>query len=101
MGVAFDRDGRVNQADEDLIGENMLKKRTSENLLTAKQVSDFLNIHPQTLQRWCKEGKIQSLRASPRGRLWFMGEDVLRYLDELNGPGKRLPIHIRNITLQD
>jgi excisionase family DNA binding protein len=73
----------------------MVNEQLSKNLLTLKQVSHFLNIHPKTLQLWCKQGRIHSLRVSPRGSLYFRKEDVQGYLDELNGPGKRLPINIQ------
>jgi excisionase family DNA binding protein len=63
----------------------MVIGQVSNNLLTIKQVSELLNIHPNTLRRWCEEGRIPVLRVTTRGDRRFRREDVQRYLDELNG----------------
>jgi excisionase family DNA binding protein len=63
----------------------MVVGQLSENLLTVKQVSELLNIHPNTLRRWCEEGRIPVVRITARGDRRFRREDVQSYLDELNG----------------
>jgi excisionase family DNA binding protein len=62
----------------------MVTNQAANNLLTVKQVSDLLNIHPNTLRRWSAEGRIPMVRVSNRGDRRFRKEDVQRYLDELN-----------------
>jgi excisionase family DNA binding protein len=64
----------------------MVIGQVSNNLLTIKQVSELLNIHPNTLRRWCEEGRIPVLRVTTRGDRRFRREDVQRYLDDLNDP---------------
>lgn len=34
--------------------------------LTIKEASDFMNVHPNTLRNWEKEGKIFAVRIGPR-----------------------------------
>jgi excisionase family DNA binding protein len=63
----------------------MVTSQVPNNLLTLKQVSELLNIHSNTLRRWCEEGRIPVLRITTRGDRRFRREDVQRYLDELNG----------------
>lgn len=63
----------------------MVTNHAANNLLTVKQVSDLLNIHPNTLRRWSAEGRIPVVRFSNRRDRRFRKEDVQRYLDGLNG----------------
>jgi excisionase family DNA binding protein len=73
----------------------MVASQVANNLLTVKQVSELLNIHPNTLRRWSEEGRIPVVRVSNRGDRRFRKEDVQRYLDELNGHGKQPPVNIK------
>jgi excisionase family DNA binding protein len=63
----------------------MVISQLSSNLLTIKQVSALLNIHPNTLRRWCEEGRIPVVRVTSRGDRRFRLEDVQIYLEQLNG----------------
>ncbi len=65
----------------------MVTGQLPNNLLTIKQVSELLNIHPNTLRRWCEEGKIPVVRVTTRGDRRFRKEDIQHYLDSLNGAG--------------
>jgi excisionase family DNA binding protein len=69
----------------------MITSQASDNLLTIKQVSSLLSIHPNTLRRWCDEGKIPSLRITTRGDRRFRREDIQRYLDDLNRASHQPP----------
>jgi len=55
-----------------------------EGMLTVKQVAKLLNVHPNTLRRWSKEGRIPSYRISSRGDRRFKQEEIARFLAELN-----------------
>jgi excisionase family DNA binding protein len=68
--------------------------QSPNNLLTIKQVSDLLNIHSNTLRRWCEEGKIPAVRISARGDRRFRREDIQRYLDKLNRAGQQPTVGI-------
>ena len=35
--------------------------------LTIKQASEFLNVHPNTLRNWDKQGRLKSVRIGARG----------------------------------
>ncbi len=72
----------------------MVTGQLQNNLLTIKQVSALLNIHPNTLRRWCEEGRIPVLRVSARGDRRFRREDIQRYVDSLNNGGKNPPLQI-------
>jgi excisionase family DNA binding protein len=71
----------------------MAKGQLPENLLTLQQVSELLNVHPNTLRRWCNQGKIPVLRLSVRGDRRFKREDIQLYLDRLSNdfPGNVRP----------
>jgi excisionase family DNA binding protein len=71
----------------------MVTSQVANNLLTVKQVSELLHIHPNTLRRWSEEGRIPALRITTRGDRRFRKDDVQRYLDELNG-GNQPPVNI-------
>jgi putative resolvase len=55
-----------------------------DGMLTVKQVAKLLNVHPNTLRRWTKDGRIPSYRISPRGDRRFKQEEIARFLAELN-----------------
>ncbi len=40
-----------------------------EDVLTAEEAARYLKVHPKTIQRWCREGRIPAIRAGNRYRL--------------------------------
>ncbi len=55
---------------------------SKKSLLTTREVARIFEVHPSTIRRWCKQGKIKSSRTGPRGRRMFKREDVaVAYLD--------------------
>jgi putative resolvase len=54
-------------------------------MLPVSEVARLLHIHPNTLRRWSKEGKIRAYRINRRGDRRFKREEVARFLTELNG----------------
>jgi excisionase family DNA binding protein len=62
----------------------MYEGEITGTLLTLEEVSRLLHIHPNTLRRWCQEGRIPAVRVSPRGDRRFRKEDIQAYLDKLN-----------------
>ena len=49
-------------------------------LLTVGQVSNMLNVHPNTVRRWERQGLLDSYRIGPRGDRRFRHDDVERFL---------------------
>jgi len=40
-----------------------------DDVVTAEEAARYLKVHPKTIQRWCREGKIPAMRAGNRYRL--------------------------------
>jgi excisionase family DNA binding protein len=57
-----------------------LKKRKEKNdkkrLLTTGDVARIYGVHPNTIRRWCTQGKIKPYRIDPDGRRLFRREDM-------------------------
>ena len=64
--------------------------QSSPNLLTRKQVSDKLGLHPDTLRRWTRSGKLRGLAFSPQ-TIRYKIEDVERLLSEAEQSGSAKP----------
>jgi len=58
----------------------MVRKTSGDNassrMLTVKEASRILNIHPNTVRRWSEEGLIKAYRIGPRGDRRFKPEDI-------------------------
>ncbi len=48
----------------------------NENLLTISQASKILNVHPDTLRRWEKSGRIESIRIGSRKDRRYRAKDI-------------------------
>ena len=58
--------------------ENKLPKK----LLTVREVAFILNVHPNTVRRWEKEGLLKSYSIGPRHSLRFRQEDIIDFLEK-------------------
>jgi len=58
-----------------------------DNMLTMGEVSRLLCVHPNTLRRWCDQGRIRAYRITPRGDRRFKREDIACFLDKLHTYG--------------
>jgi len=54
-----------------------------DDMLTVREVSKLLFIHPNTLRRWADKGIIKSYRITPRGDRRFVSRDIYQYLAEM------------------
>jgi excisionase family DNA binding protein len=45
-------------------------------LLDREEAAAFLGIHPQTLHRWVRAGKVPFIQATPRSKLQFRRSDL-------------------------
>jgi excisionase family DNA binding protein len=57
-----------------------------DNMLTMREVSKLLRIHPNTLRRWCDRGRIRTYRIIPRGDRRFRREDIAHFLEKMSTP---------------
>ena len=53
-----------------------------DSMLTVNEVSRILHVHPNTLRRWTKNGRIRAYRIAPRGDRRFKREEITRFLAE-------------------
>lgn len=59
-----------------------------EQLLTVEDVADRLQVHPETIRRWLREGRLQGYRISRRGGWRIRPESVEAMLMEMQSEGK-------------
>ncbi len=52
-----------------------------QRLLTLKEVSDMLRVHPNSIRRWSDAGLLPALRIGERGDRRFRLRDVERFLE--------------------
>jgi len=52
----------------------------SIKLLTVQEVSELLNVHPNTVRQWSDQGLLKSYRIGPRGDRRFRQEDVSNFI---------------------
>ena len=67
----------------------MRQSQTSETMLTARQVADFLQVHISTVRRWSDQGILRSYRVGLRRDRRYRQEDVLDFLREDHIAGDR------------
>jgi excisionase family DNA binding protein len=62
----------------------MANEEQMDDMLTVREVARLLHVHPNTLRRWCNNGRITAYRITARGDRRFKREDVTRFLAESN-----------------
>jgi excisionase family DNA binding protein len=62
----------------------MVTMMQMNNMLTIREVSQLLHIHPNTLRRWCDSGRIKAYRITTRGDRRFRREDIAAFLESIN-----------------
>ncbi len=56
--------------------------------LTVEEVAELVNVHPHTVRRWLKDGRIEGTRLGPRAGYRIHEDEVRRVLDEGLRPKK-------------
>jgi excisionase family DNA binding protein len=59
-----------------------------DRMLTTREVSMLLHVHPNTLRRWAGKGVIKSVCITPRGDRRFISRDIDQFLDQMNNPNQ-------------
>lgn len=60
---------------------SVLEERVKRPLITARKAAELLLVHPRTVQRYARDGKLQIIRFSRR-RIRFDQEEVMRLANE-------------------
>jgi DNA-binding transcriptional MerR regulator len=55
-----------------------------DNMLTLRDVSRLLQVHPNTLRRWADKGIVKSFCVAPRGDRRFTPQDIDQFLVVMN-----------------
>lgn len=61
------------------------KVETLPDLLTLEQVSALLQVHPNTLRNWDKDGTLKAIRLGARKLYRYKKEDIIKLLDKSQG----------------
>lgn len=61
------------------------KVETLPDLLTLEQVSELLQVHPNTLRNWDKDGTLKAIRLGARKLYRYKKEDIINLLDKSQG----------------
>ncbi len=51
-----------------------------KKLLSIQEAADILGVHPETLRRWDREGKLQAVKIGERGDRRYRHEDILKII---------------------
>ncbi len=52
------------------------------DLLTLEQVSELLQVHPNTLRNWDKDGTLKAIRIGARKLYRYKKEEVIKFLEQ-------------------
>jgi excisionase family DNA binding protein len=61
-----------------------LDNHTIEKPLSAEELSELLPLHPETIRKWARQGKIPCVRLSAR-RVLFLPSKIRTWLEARNG----------------
>ena len=56
------------------------KRKTPSAMLTVKEVSRLLHLHPNTVRKWSDTGILKTYRIGNRGDRRFSAEDIANFL---------------------
>lgn len=60
-----------------------IPRMETEHFIGVTEAAELLDIHPQTLYRWCEKGWITYYKSTPRSPRRFKREDVLALLEPI------------------
>ena len=61
----------------------MAKKQVISELLTLKEVSKILKVHPNTLRQWDQKGILKAVRFGPRRDRRYRKKDISKLVRDL------------------
>jgi excisionase family DNA binding protein len=63
----------------------------ARNLLTVLEVAEWARVHPKTVYRWIRDGKLEAIQFGPR--TFRVPEDAIGKFLNKNGYGKSADVH--------
>jgi len=66
----------------------------TRNLLTVLEVAEWARVHPKTVYRWIKDGRIEAIQFGPR--TFRIPEDAIGKFLHMNGYSKSVADHKPN-----
>ena len=63
--------------------ESETKIESESDILTLTEVSEILQVHPNTLRNWDKTGELKALRIGDKGRRRYRRLDVNNYIKKM------------------
>jgi excisionase family DNA binding protein len=67
------------------------------DMLTVDEVANVLRVHPRSIQRWAREGRVASVRIGRSYRI--SRSDVVRWMSEASGANSQAREGIREPTM--
>ncbi len=52
------------------------------DLITIQEAAEMLGVHPETLRRWDRAGKLRAIKIGERGDRRFAKADILKFINE-------------------
>jgi excisionase family DNA binding protein len=62
----------------------MVVQNDPDKMLSVKEVTELIHIHPNTLRRWSEQGLIVAYRINTRGDRRYKKSDIEDFLKEFN-----------------
>lgn len=70
---------------------SLLETWNARNLLTVLEVAEWARVHPKTVYRWIREGRLEAIQFGPR--TFRVPEDAISKFLNKNGYGKSADVH--------
>lgn len=56
--------------------------KTQSDLITLQDAAEMLGLHPETLRRWDRSGRLKAVKVNERGDRRYSKDDILKLLNE-------------------
>jgi excisionase family DNA binding protein len=61
----------------------MARKPKLPRLLRIREVAQMLNVNPETLRRWDRQGKFKAIRIDSRGDRRYRSDEILKMIEKI------------------
>lgn len=72
------------------------------DLITLQEAAEMLGLHPETLRRWDRNGRLKAVKVNERGDRRYSKEDILKLLNEYRNAldYKGYEIHLNSVGFE-